>query len=405
MQLTYKYKIKNNEEILKLCKISKDLYNQSLYIIKENLKENKFLFYNDLDKIMKNKINLEGNINYRLLKTQVSQQILMSLDKNLKSYFKSIKDWKKNPSKYKGMPKLPGYKKDYNNLIYTNQSCVIINNKIQLSKKLSINLPQWKEEFKTFNQIRIIPKNNFIEVEIIYTTKELNIELNKDKYSSIDLGINNLITMINEYVQPLIISGKQIKSINQLYNKEKSILYSIKDKMNIKYTKKLYKLDEKRNDQIKDIFHKVSRYIVNYLIKNKIGNIVVGYNKSWKDSIKLGNKTNQTFVSIPYLKMIKYLEYKCKMVGINFIKNEESYTSKIDSLVLEPLKKQENYLGKRIMRGLFQSSIVKLINADVNGSLNILRKVVDDSFVKMIIDRGLLFNPIKIRDIYNLNSL
>jgi len=125
MQLTYKYRIDNRQDLLNLCKISKDLYNQALYEVKLNLKENKFLFYQDLDKIMKTKLNLEDKINYKLLKVQVAQQNLMSLDKNIKSYFKSIKDWSKNKCKYKGIPKLPNYKKDFNNLIYTNQACSI----------------------------------------------------------------------------------------------------------------------------------------------------------------------------------------------------------------------------------------------------------------------------------------
>jgi len=296
-------------------------------------------------------------------------------------------------------------KKDFNNLIYTNQACSIKNNKIFLSKQISIDIPQFKNQFNTFNQVRIIPKQKFIEIEIVYQYNEINHELNKESYSSIDFGINNLIALVSEN-NPLIISGKQIKSINQYYNKTKARLLSIKDKSKIKgYTKQLYNLELKRNEKLKDLLHKVSRYLVNYLVKNKIGNIVIGYNKSWKDSINLGNKTNQTFVSIPYLKLINYIKYKCKMAGINFVLHEESYTSKCDSLVLEKLGKQDVYLGKRIKRGLFQSSIGKLINADINGALNIMRKVVNDSYASKIINSGLLFNPIKIRDIYSLNSL
>ena len=139
-------------------------------------------------------------------------------------------------------------------------------------------------------------------------------------------------------------------------------------------------------------------------IDNGIGNIVVGYNRDWKDSIRIGHRNNQTFVSIPYLKLIQYLDYKCKLVGINLILHEEGYTSKCDSLTLEKVEKHDVYSGKRIKRGLFQSCIGKLINADVNGSINILRKVVDDSVVKtQIINSGLLFNPIKYNNLYNLN--
>ena len=114
--------------------------------------------------------------------------------------------------------------------------------------------------------------------------------------------------------------------------------------------------------------------IVNKLVSNEIGNIVVGYNKGWKDSINIGKRNNQTFVQISFDRFIEYLKYKCKMVGINIIIHEESYTSKCDALALEDVKQHETYLSKRVKRRLFQSSIGKVINADVNGLLNILRK-------------------------------
>jgi putative transposase len=300
----------------------------------------------------------------------------MTLDKDIKSYIKSIKDYSKNKSKYKGCPKLPNYKKDHNILIYTNQCSNIKEGYIHLSKTLKIYIPQWskyKENLSTFKQIRIIPKKNYIKIEIIYDKDIVNSELNSNEYSSIDLGINNLVTLITSNDCPLLFNGKQIKSINQLFNKKLSKLQGIKDKQGIKKTtKNINKLYEKRENLINDLFHKISRFIVNYLIKNKIGNLIIGYNKNWKDSISLGRKNNQSFVHIPYLKLMSYLKYKCKSVGINLIENEESYTSKCDSLSLEKIGKHDSYSGRRIKRGLFQSSIRRLINADVNGSLNIL---------------------------------
>ena len=136
---------------------------------------------------------------------------------------------------------------------------------------------------------------------------------------------------------------------------------------------------------------------MNRLITNKIGNLVVGYNKGWKDSINIGKRNNQTFVNISYDKLLKYLKYKCEMSGIKFILSEESYTSKCDGLAGEEIGKHETYLGKRIRRGLFQSSIGKLINADVNGALNIMRKVVGDSeIISKIINSGWLFQPLRV---------
>ena len=414
MILTYSFDIQYNNKLNELFLNSKNLYNQALYEIKQSLKNDKFLFYNDLNKLMMNKINLDGNINYKLLKAQVSQQILMNLDKNVKSYFKSIKDWSKNKSKYKSMPKLPNYKKDKNLLIYTNQCSSIKNNIINLSKDIKIKLPlnkSIKYDFNNYKQIRLIPNNKYITIEIIYDKQIIkNNNLDENRYLSIDLGINNLMSCITDNEQPFIINGKQIKSINQFYNKQKQKLTSIKDKQKIKgYTKKLYELEHKRSKRIKDILHKISKYIIDYCIKKGIKNIVVGYNKQWKQSINLGNKTNQTFVSIPFQKLINNLLYKSELNDMNMIMNEESYTSKCDSLALESVSKQTEYKGKRIKRGLFLSSIGKIINADINGSLNILRKyliktnVVNKfSYIKKIIDSGLLFNQIKLNNIYNL---
>lgn len=410
MKLTYKFNfIDNSNTLSELCKHSKNLYNQANYIIKKELRENKkWIRYNKLNSILIKTENLKKEINYKLLKAQVSQQILRLLDKNWCSYFKSIKDYKKNPSKYKGQPKPPKYikKTDKNILIYTNQCSKIKDNKLYFNKNFSINIPVYKDkDFTKFQQIRILPKqNNNFEIEIIYNQNIKSEKLNYEKYASIDLGLSNLITMVSEN-KPILFNGDPLKSYNQFYNKQKSKLLSIKDKMKIKsYTRRLYGIENNRNNFIKDYLHKVSRLIINYLITNEIGNLVVGKNNSWKDSINLGKKNNQTFVSIPHSKLVNYLKYKCELCGIKLIETEESYTSKCDSLALEKVGKHEKYLGKRVKRGLFQSSVGKLINADVNGAVNILRKVVDDFYVNKIINSGFLFNPIKIRNLFS-NSL
>lgn len=405
MQLTYKFHCPFNQKLYEYCIISKNLYNQALFIVNKALENNKYIYYEDLDKIMKTLVNLDGNINYRLLKSHCSQQILILLGKDLKSFYKGLDSYRKDPSKFKNKPKQPSYKKEVNLLIYTNQISKIKNNEIILAKNFKIKLPQYKQEFESFNQIRILPvlKHNRFEIEIIYTVKEKPIDIVNYKYIGIDLGINNLMSCISEeFCQ--IYSGRQLKSINQWYNKEKSRLYSCKDKMKQKYSIKLRKLDDKRNKKIKDLLHKASTHLINQCINKGINTIVVGYNKSWKDSIKLGNKTNQTFVQLPHCLLLNMLKYKAKINGILYIETEESYTSKCDSLALEKLGFNTNYLGFRIKRGLFQSSVKRLLNADINGALNILRKVVNDSpDIQKIIDSGLLFRPIKINDLFNLS--
>ena len=325
MRLAYRFNIKENKLLKEMCLASNDLYNQAMYIVKKELKENKyFVGAYSLDKIMKTKPNLEGEINYYRLKSKTSQQILKLLESNWKSYFNTLKDWKRQPDKYKGMPNPPGYRPKgvENLLIFTNQDAKIKGGILKISKDIWIKIPNYRgKDFSKFNQIRVLPQYNGYKIEIVYTESIKNKILDYDKYVAIDLGLNNLATLISTETIPKIYNGKILKSYNQWYNKRKSKICSVKDKMKIKYyTKQLYKIEQDRENFITDYLHKVSKHIIQNCIKNRIGTLVVGHNKQWKDSIKLGNKTNQKFVQIPHFRLISYLKYKCELVGIKFIK-------------------------------------------------------------------------------------
>lgn len=243
-------------------------------------------------------------------------------------------------------------------------------------------------------QIRIIPEATCFIVEIVYERKETDLGLDKDNFLSIDLGLNNLCACVSNVVESFTINGKIAKSVNQWYNKKKAKLMSFVG--NKGTSNKIKRITLLRNCWIEDKFHKISRYIVNFCRSNNIGTIIIGLNKGWKNKINIGKRNNQHFVSIPHSKLINKIVYKAKLLGINVIIHEESYTSKIDHLAFEPLKKQESYLGKRKKRGLFQSSIGKLINSDINGAIGIARKVIGDSFIGKIIDSGFVFNPIRL---------
>lgn len=409
MRLVYRFNIGKDEEISKLCKVSNNLYNQALYVFRETLKnESKWLSYFELDKILKNTKNLDGKINYRLLKAQCSQQVLKLLDNNIKSYYRSIQDYKKHPNKYKEKPGLPKYRKRGSefNLYYPNQSCIIRNGKIILSKKLFVDIPQYEKYsglLENFKQVRILPNYAGYRIEVIYEVEDIEIPKSKEeKIASIDLGIDNLATLVSEDFTYLF-SGKFVKSYNKLFNKTLAKLNSIKDLQKIKgITKRIKKLYYDREQYIEDVFHKISRKIINLLTNSGITKLIVGYNKGWKQGVNMEKRNNQKFTQIPFARLISYLEYKCELAGIEIVTHEESYTSKCDSLAFEAIGKHENYLGKRKKRGLYQSSTGKLINADVNGALNIMRKVVDDSsnYVQRIIDRGLLFNPVRIKSVF-----
>lgn len=354
-----------------------------------------------MDKLMKATHNLEGEVNYRLLKAQVSQQVLKVLDRNVKSYCKAIKDFKAHPGKYKAMPQLPSFRKRGSlfNLYYPNQSAKIRDGVIILSKGLGIAIPQWdkyKERIQNFQQVRILPSGKKLKVEVVYKYEAVKTELDNGKYASIDLGIDNLATMISEEGCTLY-SGKFLKSYNRNFNKQIAELQSIKDKQGIKRaTRRMQALYGKRDRYFEDTFHKYSRAIVDFLIKNKIGNLVVGYNTGWKQSVNIGKRNNQKFVQIPFARLASYLKYKCEMAGIRFIENEESYTSKCDALAMEEVGKHDPYLGKRVKRGLFRSSTGRYINADANGAVNILRKVVGDSdCINRITGSGRLLRPVR----------
>ena len=383
------------------------LYNQGRHFINEHYKkESKFLSYCDLDKLLKNLTEL--NYYRQMCKSQVAQQCLRQLNSNYTSYFKALKDYKKYPSKYKGMPEKPKFKNKQNGITFTYQSIKIKGQFIVINKEHKVHIPNevYKEELNNFKTISFIPFYNRIKVVIVYETKELNKDLNLDEYLSIDLGMNNLCSCVSKD-DCFILNGKHLKSINQYFNKELSKLKSERplkgDKQDYNYnSSKIASLSYKRNKRINDFLHKTSRYLVDFCVKHKIGTIVFGRNKEWKDSIQLGKQTNQNFVSIPFYKLLKMLEYKCKMIGINLVTQEESYTSKCDALTFEEVKCHEKYKGSRIKRGLFLSSIGKVLNADINGALNILRKylhlkeVNEFPVIQKIIDRGLLYRPYRI---------
>ncbi len=387
------------KQIDALCFLSKNLYNQALYEIKQHyLLTGKTLRYHAIEKILKNK---EEQFNdYRKLNSQVSQQILLLLDHNIKSFFALIKKYKKDKTSLNGCPKFPKYKdklKGRNILIFSGFNTKILKNGfVHFPKKT--NLQPIKTNITTkIKEVRIIPKSGNYTIEVVYEVPEKELITNNN-YSAIDLGINNLATLTFNNNNAIIINGKPLKSINQYYNKHKAkIQCSLEKNHKKKTSKKLTNFTTKRNNKIKDYLHKSSRIIVNYLAKNNVSSLVVGYNPEWKQEVNLGKRNNQQFVSIPHLTFIKMIEYKCKLEGINCKVITENYTSKCSALDNEKICKHENYLGNRIKRGLFKTSKNLLINADINGSLNIGRKEFGDAYVPT--DIGLVLNPIKINSL------
>lgn len=392
MRLVERHIVKDNR-FEDICLKSGLLYNYVFFNVRKGIFDGNYLNEYELS----TKLCKENQVDFRNLPTTVSQQVIAQVFSSIRSWIRSKKEYEKNPSKFNSKPKLPKYKrgKKQNMVVFTTSACRLKKDGYIHFIKSIISPIKTNIGDNKLCQVRIIPQATCYVVEVIYEKKEHNLNLDKDNVLSIDLGLNNLCTCIsNVGIKPFIVNGKIIKSFNQWYNKKKARLMScIGDKGT---SKRLRQLNNYRNFWIEDHIHKISRYIVNYCINNNIGSLVIGLNKDWKNGINLGKKINQKFVEIPFSRLIDKISYKCKLVGISFQTNEESYTSKVDHLAFEKLCKHDIYLGKRKKRGLFQSSIGKLINADINGTIGIGRKVFGDSYVSKIVDSGLAFNPVRV---------
>lgn len=382
--------------LLDFCYKSKNLYNHANYIVRRVFTgEKRWIRYVELDKLLKADKDYPD---YQNMPTaQSAQQILRLLDKNWRSFFESIKDWKLHKDKYLGRPKLPKYLKKGSSyiLIMTNQNCKIKEGVLHFPKVFQgfTIKPKFieKENYVSFQQVRFIPKRNKIVVELVYNIGiEEKCEDNQ-RYIGIDIGVNNLVTVCNNICNSaFIINGRPLKSINQYYNKQISYYREISKRMNgSDYTRRMDRLTEKRNAKIDDYIHKASRYIINYCMEYRIKTIVIGVNKEWKQGVRLRKSVNQQFVQIPFARLIEMIEYKAEEVGITVKKTEESYTSGTSFIDNEePIKANYNK-ARRVHRGMFVSNRGIGINADLNGAYQIIRKVVPIKW-----DRGYALHPI-----------
>lgn len=363
------------------CFHSKNLYNEANYEIRQKfIKDGEYIPYKKMN------FDFKTHDNYKLTFSQPANCTLRVLDKNWKSYFKAIKDWKKSPSKYLGMPKLPKYlKKDgrfpwmipNNQLVYDYEKrTVYIRNRL-------LNDYEWKCRcLGRIIQVRFIPRGSCYVMEIVYEAEIPDAKAESNRIASIDLGVDNLVTMINNIgLNPIIINGRGIKNINQYYNKrlakEKSLL---KIRHGKDWSKKLDSITFKRYQRIKNYMHNSSAYVIKWCVENDIDTLVVGKNKEWKQNVDMSKQSNQKFVNIPYQMLLQQLQYKSKNVGIKYVETKESYSSGTSFLDGEEPIKQNYDKSRRIERGLFRSNSGLFINSDVNGSLQIMMKVFPNAF-------------------------
>ena len=414
MHLTVKQQVKRLSKedyrtIRELCHIAKNLANDAIYNVRQYyFSEGEFLKYE------KNYTLLKNSPNYKALNSNMAQQILKEVDGSFKSFFSLLKLAKQGKYAFKDC-RLPHYlpKDGYTTLVIGfvrlkgNKLILPFSNSFKKTHKaVEITIPPMLLD-KKVKEIRIIPKAKarFFEIQYIYEAECVQRNLNTNNALALDLGINNLVTAVSSNGKSFIIDGKKLKSINQWFNKENARLQSIKDKQHYgkKSTSRQKAIARNRNNKVNDYMNKAARKVINYCIANDMGTLVVGYNETFQRGGHIGKRNNQNFVNIPYGQLRSKLEYLCKMNGIIFVKQEESYTSKSSFWDRDdiPVYNAENpreyqFSGKRIHRGQYKTASGKIINADVNGALNIMRKssVVD---VNILYGRGEVDTPVRIR--------
>ena len=414
MHLTVKQQVKHLSKedyktIKELCHIAKNLANEAIYNVRQYyFAEGEFLKYE------KNYTLLKNSPNYKLLNSNMAQQILKEVDGSFKSFFGLIKLAKQDRYAFKDC-KLPHYlpKDGYTTLVIgfvrlkENKLILPFSNSFKKTHKaVEITIPPILLD-KKVKEIRIIPKAKarFFEIQYIYEAECVQRNLNTNNALALDLGINNLVTAVSSNGRSFIIDGRKLKSINQWFNKENARLQSIKDKQHYgkKSTNRQKAIARDRTNKVNDYMNKAARKVINYCIANDIGALVVGYNETFQRNSHIGKRNNQNFVNIPYGQLRSKLEYLCRLNGIIFVKQEESYTSKSSFWDRDdiPVYNADNpreyqFSGERVHRGQYKTASGKTINADVNGALNIMRKssVVD---VSILYGRGEVDTPVRIR--------
>ena len=414
MHLTVKQQVKHLSKedyktIKELCHIAKNLANEAIYNVRQYyFAEGEFLKYE------KNYTLLKNSPNYKALNSNMAQQILKEIDGSFKSFFGLLKLAKQGKYTFKDC-RLPHYlpKDGYTTLVIGfvrlkgNKLILPFSNGFKKTHKaVEITIPPILLD-KKVKEIRIIPKAKarFFEIQYIYEAECVQRNLNTDNALALDLGINNLVTAVSSNGRSFIIDGRKLKSINQWFNKENARLQSIKDKQHYgkKSTNRQKAIARACNNKVNDYMNKAARKVINYCIANDIGALVVGYNETFQQSSHIGKRNNQNFVNIPYGQLRSKLEYLCRLNGIIFVKQEESYTSKSSFWDRDdiPVYNDDNpreyqFSGERVHRGQYKTASGKTINADVNGALNIMRKssVVD---VSILYGRGEVDTPVRIR--------
>lgn len=402
----------------RLCSLSRKLGNCAVYLLRHRVFENLApMSRAELDRALREQYLTD----YRAMPSAASpQRHGQIIAKQFKSFAKASGEYKKHPEKFLGKPNLPGYKKKYCAFCVGRNGYKIEDHRLSITGGELVDFQplivkcQSSQRFNVkatggglAGDLRMIPRGNSFIIELTYQKKEEKepVLLDRDEGAFIDLGVNNFAAIVTTKSgeKPILVKSGFLKSINQSYNKRAAELRSKG------YKKHLESVTFKRQRRIDDAIHKISRGIVDYCAAQDIGRIFTGRNKNWKQSTQMGRRNNQNFVNIPHAKLIEQLSYKGEAFGIEVVEVMEDYTAKASAVDYDPIpeyeagKKRGPFSGKRILRGLYRTKDGKIINADINGAINIGRKGLGDGWLKKLLglDEGVFVNtPTVIRTLY-----
>jgi putative transposase len=409
---TVRLKLKNSEKdiLTNLCHLSKNLFNVGLYTVRQYFfQERKYLSYESNYHLCKE------NENYQLLATDCGQQTLKYVDRCFKAFFKLLS--MRREGAYQEKVNLPRYlpkdgyfpliipirarhdfaKDDWKFKIPTSRKYTREHGSVFITVPVNLRGRRIKE-------IRILPKQRgkFLDAAFVYESNEEKVDVGGNNAIAIDLGLNNLATVVSTTNESFIIDGRWLKSKNQWFNQRRARLVSHKDKQGIEnLTKQEAWLSYRRKNQVNDYLNKAAIHIIRFCLSRKIGTIIVGYNPTLKQNSNMGKRNNQNFVQIPIFTLRAKLESLCERYGLSYVEQEESYTSKASSVDRDeiPVYNADNpaeikFSGRRVKRGLYRTKKGHLINADANGSLNIGFKSKHEGFGR--VSRVCLTQPVRI---------
>lgn len=362
---------------------------------------------------LKETLRREYPDDYSALPKRVSETCIKAVISLWRGYDAAWFDWCKHPQKYRGEPHIPRYKKSgdmgraqilwnqeaigkrayHQDGVLVLSGCDVtlevgshVYDQIRHVENLKPDAPV--NVYDRIATVSVLPRNDHYLVTMTYQIKPApNEQLDRELALGIDLGVNNLMAITSNKAgfEPILVNGRPVKSINQYFNKKRAKLQSMLPQDHYS-SQRLQRLNRIRSRRMKDYLHSASKWVVDLAVAENVGVVVIGQNKNWKQGAAMGKRNNQTFLNIPHSRLIDMIAYKAQLAGIKVIRQEESYTSKCSFLDSETIQKHDEYMGKRIKRGLFRTRDGRLINADVNASYNIIKKAIPNAFANGIED-------------------